>query len=63
LGFGLGAGYYDPWYYDYPYYPSYSYAAPPPDAYDQAAGTPPATACGSWTWDTGRSQYFWTPCS
>jgi hypothetical protein len=68
LGFALGSAYLSPWYYDYP--PAYSYysyrvdpgpsvyAAPPADY-----GAAPPAACGSWTWDTGRSTYFWTPCA
>jgi len=67
LGFALGSAYLSPWYYDYP--PAYSYYSyrgdPGPPVYEAAPdyGPAPPAACGSWTWDTGRSTYFWVPCA
>jgi hypothetical protein len=66
LGFALGSSYLSPWYYDYPPAYSYSYRVDPgPPLYEATPdyGAEPPVACGSWTWDTGRQTYFWTPCS
>jgi hypothetical protein len=75
LGFALGLSFYDPWYYDWPYYGYYAPYPPPPgyyyDDYPPAAAVaarppvaaaPPPAACGSWSWDAARQTYNWVPC-
>lgn len=68
LGFGLGAAFFDPWWYGYPayagYYGPYGYADAypdgPPPAPQAQAQTP--QACGSWVWDASQSKYNWVAC-
>jgi hypothetical protein len=77
LGLALGLDYADPYFYGDPLYydddyADYAYGDPyddygpdgaPPPAYQQppsAAQSP--QACGSWSWDSGRSTYNWVPC-
>jgi hypothetical protein len=73
LGFALGLSFYDPWYYDWPYYGYYApypsapayydgYPPPPVAAPPPAAAAPPPAACGSWAWDSAKQTYNWVPC-
>jgi hypothetical protein len=74
LGFALGLSFYDPWYYDEPYYGYYAPYPPPPNYYDgypppgagaappPVAAAPPPAACGSWSWDAAKQAYNWVPC-